>query len=54
MRRTMFWHIDDERFNVDEIMEQSANFLRRGAEKVEKGSISRKDYALLKQALKHV
>lgn len=52
--RATFWHIDEDCFNIDEIMDQSAIFLERAAEKAEQGAITPTDYVFVKDALKHM
>ncbi|KAJ3530656.1 hypothetical protein NM688_g7678 [Phlebia brevispora] len=52
--QAMFWHVDEQHLNVDEVLGISGKLIKRAEENVEKGTISAEDLNLLHKALEYV
>lgn len=50
----MFWHVDELAFNIDEIIEETPNFLKKFSEKLADGLIPQADFDMLSRALQLV
>lgn len=50
----MFWHVDELAFNIDEIIEETPNFLQKASRKLADRRIPEADFDMLVKALKLV